>query len=45
MIAGPFLYRGSFFLRHDLAEEFDHLVVVGFARIAREARVGHGIAG
>ena len=45
MIAGPFLYRGSFFLRHDLAEEFDHLVVVGFTWIAGEARIGHGIAG
>lgn len=45
MIAGSFLYRGSFFLRHDSAEEFDHLVVVGFAWIAREARVGHSIAG
>ena len=38
MIAGSFLYRGRFFLRHDFAEELDHLVMVGFARIAREAR-------
>ena len=45
MIAGPFLYRTRFFLRHDFAEEFDHLVMVGFARIAGEACVGHSIAG
>lgn len=43
MLAGPPV--ANIFLRHDFAEEFDHLVVVGFARIAREARVGHGIAG
>ena len=30
-------------LRHDLAEQVDHLGVVGFAGIAREAGVGHGV--
>lgn len=42
MFAGPPVT--NIFLRHDFAEELDHLVMVGFARIAGEACVGHGIA-
>ena len=30
-------------IRHDFTEQLDYLIVIGFAGIAREAGVGHGV--